>query len=411
MIKFIHTADIHFGVENYGRIDPTTGIHTRLLDFYNAFIFTVEKAIQLNVDFFLFAGDAYKTAHPTPTQQKLFFDGLLKLFRAKIPVIILVGNHDNSSTFGKAHALELFGQLPLDGFHVISKPTSLILKTKNGPVQIVGIPWPSKNTISLQNAYLNKSSTEITEYISEAVAFLIEDFAKKLDPTIPAVLTGHLTVSSGIFSGSEKRAIYGTDPLLMPTQLAISPFDYVALGHLHKHQNLNPDPNFTPIIYSGSIERIDFGERKEEKGFCLVTIENKQKTTYEFVKTPIRKFIQVEVHINEEEDYTDQIIKEIKKENIEGAIIKILYHIKTDKKYQINISAIQEVCEKAHYLTGIFPVRLQETKDRRTILKSSMELAQLLDAYFLSKPELQEKRKTLIEQTLQLEKEIEDTII
>jgi DNA repair protein SbcD/Mre11 len=408
MIKFIHTADIHFGVENYGRVDPSTGIHSRLLDFYNAFTFVVEKAIQSDVDFFLFAGDAYKTAYPSPTQQKLFFDCLLKLFRAKIPIVIIVGNHDNSSTFGKANALELFGQMPLDGFHVISKPTSLTLNTKNGPVQIVGIPWPSKNTISLQNAYLNKSSTEITEYISEAVAFLIQDFAKKLDPSVPAILAGHLTVSSGAFSGSEKRAIYGTDPILLPTQLAIEPFDYVALGHLHKHQNLNPDPNFTPIIYSGSIERIDFGERKEEKGFCLVKIENKQKTAYEFIKTPIRKFIQIEVHLNEEDEYTEQIINEIKKEKLDGAIVKILYHIKTNKKDQVNISAIQEACNKAHYLTGIFPIRSQEIRDRRANLKATMELAQLLDAYFLTKPELYEKRTTLIEQTLKLEKELEN---
>ena len=52
-----------------------------------------------------------------------------------------------------------------------------------------------------------------------------------------------------------------------------------------------------PIIYSGSIERVDFGERKEEKGFVDVTIHAKEETTYEFVKTPTRPFIQIEVHL------------------------------------------------------------------------------------------------------------------
>ncbi|MFS8506793.1 MAG: hypothetical protein LVQ75_01505 [Candidatus Babeliales bacterium] len=54
MIKVIHTADIHFGMENYGKIDPETGIHTRLLDFEKALNFCIDYAIEQEVDLFLF---------------------------------------------------------------------------------------------------------------------------------------------------------------------------------------------------------------------------------------------------------------------------------------------------------------------------------------------------------------------
>ncbi|MDR3549775.1 MAG: exonuclease subunit SbcD, partial [Candidatus Babeliales bacterium] len=212
MIRFIHTADVHFGMENYGRIDAQTGIHTRLLDFEKAFNFCIDTAIEQNVDFFLFCGDAYKTANPSPTQQKLMFKCLLRLYKAGIPAVIVVGNHDNPLSFGKASSLEVFGDLPLEGFYVIDKPTSLVLQTKSGPVQIVGIPWPTRNTISLSNKHVFKTAHEITSYISQAVSHIIADMAKKLDPSIPAVLGSHMTVSSGVFSGSEKRAIYGNDP-------------------------------------------------------------------------------------------------------------------------------------------------------------------------------------------------------
>ena len=130
MIQFIHTADIHFGMENYGRIDSRTGIHTRLLDFQKALNHCIDSAIQHDVDFFLFSGDAYKTANPSPTQQRLFFECFLRLFKAGIPIVMVIGNHDHPVSFGKAHSLDLFNQLPLDGFHVISKPTTLVLKTK-----------------------------------------------------------------------------------------------------------------------------------------------------------------------------------------------------------------------------------------------------------------------------------------
>jgi len=311
MIRFIHTADIHFGVENYGKIDVKTGIHSRLLDFVHALNYCIDYAIEKSVDFFLFSGDAYKTHHPSQTQQKLLLRCFLRLYQANIPVIIVVGNHDNPLSFGKANTLEFFDELPLNGFHIIAKPASLTLETKNGPVQIVGIPWPTRNSIII-GKQVYKSATEITEYISHAVAAIIKSYASKLDPTIPAILAGHLTVSTGIFSGSEKRAIYGTDPVLLPSQLTIAPFDYVALGHLHRYQNLNPNGH-PALVYSGSIERIDFGERKEEKGFCIVTIKQKTDVFHEFIKTPIRPFQQIEVNLQPNKPQTEQIINAIKK--------------------------------------------------------------------------------------------------
>lgn len=401
MIKFIHTADIHFGMENYGKLDTKTGIHSRLLDFEKAFNFCIDHAIALNVDFFLFAGDAYKTATPSPTQQKLFLRCLLRLYKARIPVIIVVGNHDNPLSFGKANSLEIFSELPVDGFHVIAKPTTVQLQTHNGPINIVGIPWPTRNTMSIGTTHSLKTASQITEYISKAVGSIIHDMAKKLDPSIPAVLTGHLTVSNGIFSGSEKRAIYGTDPILLPSQLAIAPFDYVGLGHLHRYQNLNPH-GYPALVYSGSVERIDFGERKEEKGFCVVTIEKKGATTHEFIKTPTRPFIQIEVTLNTTEDQTKQILEAVQEHDLTDAVVKIVYHVPQGKKDMVDLPAVQRACARAIHLVGILPIRKVEPRQSRSALNVDMDLPNLLDTFFASKPEYKEKKERLIEKTLAL---------
>lgn len=402
MIRFIHTADIHFGMENYGKIDPKTGVHTRLLDFNNALTFCIDYAIEQNVDFFLFSGDAYKTAHPSPTQQKMLLQCFLRLYKAHIPVVIIVGNHDNALSFGKANSLELFGDLPLDGFYVIAKPKTLHLQTRNGPVQIVGIPWPTRNAISISDKHMQKSASEITEYISHAVAHIIKSEAEKLNPTIPAVLAGHLTVSNGIFSGSEKRAIYGTDPIFLPSQLAIPPFDYVALGHLHRYQNLNPN-GYPAIIYSGSIERIDFGERKETKGFCVVSIPEKDKATHEFIPTSSRPFIQIEVTIEPGKPQTEQVIAAIEKHNITDAVLKIIYHVPEDQKDSVDLKAIQNACARAMHIVGVIPVCKIVPRERRIgAAKVTMELPELLNIYFDNKPELKNKKEALIEKTLML---------
>jgi len=396
MIRFVHTADIHFGVENYGKIDQKTGIHSRLLDFERALNFCVDRAIQEDVDFFLFCGDAYKTTNPTPTQQKLFMRCLLKLYQANIPMVLIVGNHDNPLSFGKAHALDIFGDLPLDGFHVVAKPGIINLKTKSGPIQIVGIPWPTRNTVAITDKHLLKSSAELTQYISKALGTIIKSYAQKLNPDIPAVLAGHLTISSGIFSGSERRAIYGNDPVLLPSQLAIAPFDYVALGHLHRYQNLNKN-GYPAVVYSGSIERVDFGERKEDKGFCLVTIEEKNKTSHTFIKAPMRPFIQLDVHLEPDKNQTEQLVAALNKHNLDGAIIKINYHVPKDKKDVVDLQAVQRACATAQYVVGIIPITTIQTRERRSDLQVTMDFSTLLGAYLATKPELKDKKDKLIE--------------
>ena len=402
MIRFVHTADVHFGVENYGRIDPKTGIHSRLLDFYNSLSFCVDKAIAENVDFFVFAGDAYKTAHPSPTQQRLLWECFLRLFKAEIPIVMVVGNHDNPMSFGKAHALDLFNQLPLNGFHVISKPCQFVMQTKSGPVSIVGIPWPSRSNIALQNNNMNAGAPDIIKYISNALTSIIDNCAQQVDASLPCVLVGHLTVSNGLFSGSEKRAIYGNDPIIMPSTLAREPFDYVALGHLHRFQNLN-EGGTTPIIYPGSIERIDFGERADDKGFCLVTIHDKTKTTYEFIKTPARRFIQLELTLESAEHQTDQIVHALQQQSIDDAIIKIMYHVPAGIKDTVNKHVLQQLCASSFHCASIMPIHTYEAKERRVALSVGMDFDDIMTRYFLSKPELKNRTADLIQKIHTLE--------
>ena len=409
MITFVHTADIHFGMENYGRVDQKTGIHTRLLDFERALSHCIDVAIERKVDFFLFCGDAYKTTNPSPTQQKLMMGCLLRLYQAQIPIIIIVGNHDNPLSFGKSHALELFADLPVGGFHVISKPKTIRLETKNGPINIVGIPWPTRNSLAISFKHNFKDANQLTDYIASGVSQIIADMAAELDPDIPAVLAGHLTVSSGVFSGSERRAIYGTDPVILPSQLAIKPFDYVALGHLHRHQNLNSN-GYPSVIYSGSIERIDFGERKEEKGFCLVSIPKKNKASYTFIKTPIRPFHQIEVKLSGEENQTQQILAKIKKYDVKDAVLKIVYHVPADAQDTVSLNAIEHACRDAIYVVGVFPVHIPKTRTKRSSLKVDMSLQTLLASYFEQHAEWKDKKDELIKKALFMEQEIETEI-
>ena len=399
MIRFVHVADLHFGVENYGRIDPKTGVHTRLLDFKSAFDSCIDRAVTDNVDFFLFCGDAYKTAFPTPTQQRLLLDSFLKLFRANIPVVIIVGNHDNPASFGKTHALDLFGQLPVCGFTVIEKPSIVTLETKNGPINIVGIPWPNRSHLPLNNQ-VSSHPRDLADAISSRITKIISTLAERLDPQQPAVLAAHLTVSNGLFSGSERRAVIGNDPIFLPSQLAVPPFDYVALGHLHRHQRMTCGN--TEIVYPGSIERIDFGELRDEKGFCLVTIDKNIKdgktATSTFVPVTTRPFIEINLTLNTEENQTATITAALKKYDLVGAIVKIVYRLPVGVPDRIDLRAIMGACALAHDIIGIIPIRQIGQRAQRASIATDASLSSALKSYCATKniSEPQQRRLELL---------------
>ena len=181
----------------------------------------------------------------------------------------------------------------------------------------------------------------------------------------------------------------------------------MALGHLHRHQNLNNNGQ-PPIVYAGSIERIDFGE-KEDKGFCLVTIHKKGNTEYRFIKGPMRPFIQIEAHLNGENDQTEQLLLQIQKYPIDDAIVKIIYYPPAGTKDTVNIRAIQTACSTAMHLVGIIPIRSHMPRETRAAMKVDMDLATLLDTYFESKPTLKNKKQKLVEQALLLYEESKST--
>ncbi len=132
MIRILHFADLHLGVENYGRLDPETGLSSRLMDFLHAFDFVVDYAIKEQVDLLLFAGDAFKNRDPSPTHQREFARRMQRLSAAEIPTFLLVGNHDLPNAIKRAHAVEIFNTLETPNITVAERPGYHRIATRGG---------------------------------------------------------------------------------------------------------------------------------------------------------------------------------------------------------------------------------------------------------------------------------------
>ena len=129
-MKILHFADLHLGVETYGRLDPATGLSSRLLDFLNVLDQVVDFAIENRVDLVLFCGDAYRSREPTQTHQREFARRINRLSTSGIPIFLLVGNHDLPNAIGRATTTEIFDTLAVRNVYVSNRPDVYRIPTK-----------------------------------------------------------------------------------------------------------------------------------------------------------------------------------------------------------------------------------------------------------------------------------------
>lgn len=361
-MKLLHFADAHIDMANYGRHDPQTGLPLRVLDFLKSLDTIIDAAISEKVDLVIFAGDAYKDRIPAPTFQREWGKRIMRLSQAKIPTLLLVGNHDLSPSTGRAHAIQEFETLNVPFVRVIAKPVFLGPDELGIPLQVIGLPWVSRSGLMAALETDDTTPAEIFAQIEERLTELVANWLEKADPLLPVVMTAHASVQGATF-GAERMVMLGAD-MVLPGSLVKDPrLDYVAMGHIHKPQNVNgpgPEPKdktlycHPPVIYPGSIERLDFGEAKDDKFFMIVEVQKGQPTQVKWRKLKdIRKFIECYAQLKSSEDVTAQLKRALPKpEKMAGAIVKLSIEYPRDYEKLINENELRA------YAAGAFEFHL-----------------------------------------------------
>ncbi len=390
MPKILHFADAHIDIANYGRRDPQTGLPLRILDFLASLDEIINCAIKEEVDCVLFAGDAYKDRNPAPTFQREWGSRIMRLSQAGIPTILLVGNHDISPSIGRAHALTEFDTLKVPHVLIVDKPcflsseelSRLCPEGKSLDLQLIALPWLSRTgmmtALDLQTRDLDLVYQEMIKKLNND----IDNWLKKADPKHPVVLAAHASVEGAVFGG-ERSVSLGND-LVLPLALVQNPhLDYTALGHLHKKQDLNKGKH-PPVVYPGSIERIDFGEAGDEKYFVIAEVKQ-GKTTLDWHKLEnIRPFVDQYLKLTSKEKITDQIKKALPSSDLlKDAIIRLVLEYPRAWDPLIDEPAIRELVKESfefHYVKQPqSKVRIRLKKDR---VIGSLSPEELLDQYW-----------------------------
>src|ERR687885_185163 len=349
MIKILHLSDIHMGSGfSHGRINPATGLNTRLEDFVNSLGKCIDRAIAEPVDLVLFGGDAFPDATPPPYVQEAFAAQFRRLVDADIPTVLLVGNHDQHSQGQGGASLCIYRTLGVPGFVVGDAIATHRLQTRNGLVQVITLPWLTRSTLLTRPETEGLALAEVNELLTQRLDPVLEAEIRRLDPGVPTVLLAHLMADRANL-GAERFLAVGKG-FTLPLSLLTKPcFDYVALGHVHRHQNLNKS-NDPPVIYPGSIERVDFSEEKEDKGYVLVELEQ-GRAQWEFCPLPVRPFRTIEVDVSEAAEPQNSLIKAVGKKNIKDAVVRLIYKLRSDQLDFIDNAAIHQALSDAHSYT------------------------------------------------------------
>lgn len=395
MIRILHLSDIHLGSGfSHGKLNPETGLNTRFEDFVGTLAKCIDRAIAEPVDLVLFGGDAFPDATPAPYIQQAFARQFRRLIEANIPTVLLVGNHDQHSQGAGGASLCIYRTLGVPNVIVGDRLDTYRISTRNGAIQVITLPWLNRATLMTKTEVEGLSMTEISQLLLDRLRVALEGEIRKLNPAEPAILLGHLMADAAEF-GAERFLAVGKGFSVPLALLTRECFDYVALGHVHKHQILCQDP---PVVYPGSIERVDFSEEKEAKGFVLVTIAEGQ-TQVEFCPLQVRSFQTLAVDLCEEEDPQAKLLGTIAKTPIADAVVRVIYTLRPEQVDLIQDAVIHEALAIAHTYTIQAEVTTQIARSRLPELGvgSSISPIDALRAYIQNREDLRDLEAPMLE--------------
>jgi exonuclease SbcD len=260
-VKLLHTSDWHVGktLKGRNRLDEQRKVIGQI----------IEVAREHQPDAVLIAGDLYDMSAPSAESQQLVVQALLALRDTGAQVIAIAGNHDSATTFDAYRPLMGAAGITLVG-SVRSADRGGVLgfvaRSTGERVNVAVLPFLSQRYAVRAAQLIASTPAEMSREYDQMVRDVLANLAESFTPDAVNVVMAHLTVTGGKFGGGE-RAAQSIFEYHVPATAFPAETHYVALGHLHRRQNMAAP---CPVVYSGSPFAVDFGEQNNIHVVCLV---------------------------------------------------------------------------------------------------------------------------------------------
>lgn len=312
--RLLVASDLHIG----SGLNYSTSPAGRLADQGNVWERCCEEAVERDVDGFLFAGDLFNRPKPSPAEYLCAIRGLRWLAQAKIPTLIIPGNHDVAGASDEACALDV-----LAPWATISKRPGVF---DIGGVKVATLPWTSKARLAAQ---FDGSDVDAP---AQSVAERLVDVAVGLRADADVLLL-HWSLSGAVTSSGVETDEF-REVLIDRHAIRAQEWDAVFAGHIHRRQTVIPDG-----YYLGSLCVSDFSEGDQAHGFAIYDTQN---TDVEWVEVDQRRFVTLDKVIDEIGNWCFET------DGLEDAVVRARYACSEEQRKQIDHRDI----EAALYAAG-----------------------------------------------------------
>jgi exonuclease SbcD len=263
-MRILHTADWHVG--------KTLRRRQRLDEMEAALNQVVEIAADEQVDVTLVCGDVFDQFAPSAEAERIVYRALVGLRQTGSAVLVIPGNHDNAKRFA---AIERLSQAA--GIEIVPgvrRPEAggvIELGSRSGDqtAQIAALPWVPEKALFGAEEMMGLQEDPNVAY-GEALRRLLGALCSRFEAGKVHLLAAHLFVGGARVGGGERELTVG-DLFAIPAQaLPVTP-QYIALGHVHRPQDV--PSSGVPARYAGSLVQLDFGERDQDKSVVVLEIE------------------------------------------------------------------------------------------------------------------------------------------
>jgi len=273
---------------------------------------------------------------------------------------------------------------------------------------VIGLPYITRSFLLSREEYKDQPLEDVNRLLVEKAEEILRQFASQVEPGVPAILTVHGSVANAVLSSEQSIMLVGHDPILPLAMLTNPVWDYVALGHIHRHQDLHRGAQ-PPVVYSGSIERIDFGEEREEKGFVWAQVD-KGHTTYEFIPVPALRFVTIRLDA-QEGDLLQLLDQALLERDVKDAVVRVILTVAPEHSGLVDERQIRERLREAYLLAGIIKEEIKApARSRDSGLTEVLGPLQAVERYILSHPEYAERQQALLERTQLLLQELHEEL-
>ncbi|TAK66231.1 MAG: exonuclease SbcCD subunit D [Dehalococcoidia bacterium] len=264
-MRFLHTSDWHLGRTIRGR--------SRQDEFERVVLHVVDIARRSDVDAVLIAGDIFDTFSPPTDAERLLYEALAMLRGDGIGVVMVAGNHDHAARMDAlASVLKIAGVRSVGSVPASAEAAAIALPSRDGAetATIVALPWvPERSAVEFETL-LGAPNEAVQQYagrLERALAYFCEPFA----PATVNVLVAHMLIDgASIDEGGGERKLHIGQAFAVQAQSLPATAQYVALGHVHKPQEMVA--RGVRACYCGSPLQLDFGEGEQRKYVNIVDV-------------------------------------------------------------------------------------------------------------------------------------------